>query len=60
MIWYTPGKHWVLAVYSNVDKKQSIAFYSSKDLKSWKFESALPGYYECPEIFELPVGGDIL
>jgi len=64
LIWYEPGKHWVIAVYdedssqkSNDDKKsrKCIAFYSSKNLKDWTRTSDLPGYFECPEIFELPV-----
>ena len=54
IIWYAPGEHWVMAVYSQVDDAQTIAFHTSKDLKSWEFASRLPGYYECPEIFELP------
>ena len=33
------------------------AFYSSTYLKDWKLESQLTGYYECPEIFELPIEG---
>ncbi|MCX6874012.1 MAG: hypothetical protein NTW21_09420 [Verrucomicrobia bacterium] len=32
--------------------------YTSKDLKTWTRQSALPGYSECPELFELPVDGD--
>ena len=34
-----------------------IDFYSSADLKEWRFESRLPGFYECPELVELPVDG---
>ena len=58
IIWYAPGEHWVMAVYSQYKKKRTIAFHSSKNLKDWKLESYLEGYYECPEIFELPVDGD--
>ncbi len=57
IIWYPPGKHWVMAVYSQYEDKPNIAFYTSKDLKEWQLQSRLPGYYECPEIFELPVDG---
>ena len=57
IIWYAPGEHWVMAVYSHHDDKPTIAFHSSKNLKDWKLESRLVGYYECPEIFELPVDG---
>jgi fructan beta-fructosidase len=59
IIWYAPGQHWVMAVYDEPEQGHSrIAFYSSTDMKRWKFESTLPGYFECPEIFELPVDGD--
>lgn len=58
IIWYAPGEHWVMAVYTRVDDERMIAFHSSKNLKDWKLESRLEGYFECPEIFELPVDGD--
>jgi len=59
IVWYEPGKHWVLAVYDETPEAgRSIAFYTSKDLKEWKLQSRLPGYFECPELFELPVDGE--
>ncbi|MFH1731455.1 MAG: glycoside hydrolase family 32 protein [Planctomycetota bacterium] len=62
LIWYTPPGGdkgwWVIAVYDG-SHGGSIAFYTSTDLKTWNVQSYLPGYYECAEIFELPVlGGD--
>ena len=59
LAWYEPGKHWVIAVFDQ-DKEhgRNIAFYTSKDLKEWTCQSHLPGYFECPELFELPVDGD--
>ena len=59
IIWYQPDKHWVMAVYDESEESgRSIAFYTSGDMKNWEFQSKLEGYYECPEIFELPVDGD--
>jgi len=59
IIWYKPGKHWVMAVYDQTKGHgRNIAFYTSKNLKEWKVQSHLKGYYECPELFELPVDGD--
>ncbi|MBN1853247.1 MAG: glycoside hydrolase family 32 protein [Pirellulales bacterium] len=53
------GGHWVMAVYDEHDQYgQNIAFYSSVDLKQWEEQSHLAGYFECPELFELPVDGD--
>ncbi len=65
IIWYEPDKHWVMAVYTETpsstednETTRSIAFYTSTDLKKWTFQSKLDGYYECPELFEMPVDGD--
>lgn len=61
LVWYGPGKHWVIAVFDQSPDKQiggNIAFYSSTNLKDWTLNSHLPGYFECPELFELPVDGD--
>ena len=51
------GGHWVIAVY-DMQGGQKIAFYTSTDLVQWTFQSAFSGFHECPELFELPVGGD--
>ena len=59
IMWYSPGKHWVMAVYD--ESKQygrNIAFYTSKDLKHWELQSHLPGYFECPDLIQLPVDGN--
>ncbi len=57
LLWYAPGKHWVAAVYDETVGR-NIAFYSSTNLKDWTLNSHLRGYFECPELFELPVDGD--
>jgi len=51
VFWYEPGKHWVMALYQN----NYIAVYTSPNLKDWNFESKTTGFYECPELLELPV-----
>ena len=59
LIWYEPGKHWVIAAFDeDPEVKRNIAIYTSKNLKEWELQSKIPGYYECAEIFELPVDGD--
>jgi len=58
IIWYEPAKKWVMAVYDEVDKTRNIAFYDSTDLKQWKYQSRIEGFYECPELVELPVDND--
>ncbi len=46
-----------MAVYEETDGKQAIVFHSSPDLKAWTEESRIDGFYECPDLFELPVAG---
>jgi levanase/fructan beta-fructosidase len=38
------------------NQKQGYSFYSSTNLTDWTFESHLPGFFECPDLVELPVG----
>ncbi len=58
VIWYAPGGHWVMAVYNEQGDSKGISFYTSPNLKDWMFQSRIDGYYECPELFELPVDGN--
>jgi len=52
------GGHWVMAVYNEEPSRgRNIAFHTSVDLKEWEEQSHLQGYFECPELFELPVQG---
>jgi fructan beta-fructosidase len=56
---HEPSKSWVMAVYDE-EKGRSIAFYScaADDLKDWTFQSRTDDFYECPDLFELPVDGN--
>ncbi|MBC8117593.1 MAG: GH32 C-terminal domain-containing protein, partial [Candidatus Saccharimonas sp.] len=55
---------WVMAVYDEqpdaptAEAKQGISFFTSSDLKQWKFESRIVGFYECPDLFPLAIDGD--
>lgn len=51
------GGHWVMAVYDGKGGNNA-AFYTSINMKDWTEQSHLPGYYECTELFELPVDGN--
>ncbi len=53
------GGHWVMVVYDEHEEfKRNAAFYTSNDMKNWTEQSHLPNYFECTELFELPVDGD--
>ena len=58
VIWHEPTQRWVMALYTEDEGKQWIAFHTSANLKDWKFESRVEGFYECPDLFELPLAGD--
>jgi fructan beta-fructosidase len=59
LIWYEPGKHWVIALFDErAPYGGNISIYTSKDLKAWEYASSIPGYFECAELFELPVDGN--
>jgi fructan beta-fructosidase len=57
LLWYAPGKHWVMAVYTE-DGGRAIAFYRSGNLKEWTYSSRIEGFFECPDLFELPLQGE--
>lgn len=60
IIWYEPGKKWIMTLAT----KDRITFYSAPDLKNWKKESefgksigAHGGVWECPDLFSLDYNG---
>ena len=60
VFWYAPGKHWVMILAAG----QQMRIYSSRDLKSWTYESSFGqtqgahgGVWECPDLVELEVEG---
>ena len=58
LLWHAPTKRWVMAVFDEGEGRKSIDLYSSPDLKSWTYQSRINGFYECPDLFELPVEGE--
>ncbi|MBL8810177.1 MAG: glycoside hydrolase family 32 protein [Planctomycetaceae bacterium] len=58
VIWHEPSQQWIMTLYVERNPKQTIEFFGSKNLKDWTFLSAIDGFFECPDFFELPVDGD--
>lgn len=54
VFWYAPAKHWVMVL----NERDGHSIYTSSNLKDWNYESHVTGFWECPELFELPVDGD--
>jgi len=74
LLWHAQTKQWVMAIDSErLDGKpmarregdemlpgtrQGIAFYTSRDLKSWRERSWIEGFVDCPDLFALPIDRD--
>ena len=58
VIWHEPSHQWVMVLYVEKDKKHLIQFFTSPDLKTWTYRSEVTGFFECPDLFELPIDGD--
>lgn len=56
VIWYEPGRCWVMALYLEGSR---YGLFTSPDLKHWTQTSTvdLKGSSECPDFFELPLDG---
>ncbi len=54
VFWYKPGNHWVMVL----NERDGHSIYTSKNLKEWRYESHVTGFWECPDLFELPIDGD--
>ncbi|UYQ95565.1 hypothetical protein MKQ68_10675 [Chitinophaga horti] len=53
VFWYGPGKHWVMVL----NERDGHSIYTSGNLKDWQYQSHVTGFWECPDLFELPVQG---
>ncbi|UVQ46146.1 DUF4980 domain-containing protein [Parabacteroides faecis] len=53
VFWYEPTGKWVMVL----NERDGHSIYNSDDLKHWTFENHITGFWECPELFELPVDG---
>ena len=57
VIWHEPTNQWVMVLHFD---QRAMGFFTSKDLKSWQFQSELKSSVleDCPELFQLPVDGN--
>jgi sucrose-6-phosphate hydrolase SacC (GH32 family) len=56
--WHKQSKQFVMVIYrrpNNNDKQKGVSFYTSKNLIDWEFKNHIPGFFECPDLVELPV-----
>lgn len=55
VFWYGPGKKWVLILSG---PGGTYVLFDSTNLTSWRKLSTVHGFFECPDMFQLPVDGD--
>ncbi len=65
VMWHEASRKWVMVLYVEWQKKHTIHFFNSPNLREWSLtqivEGDAPGkpyLFECPDFFELPVDGD--
>lgn len=61
VFFHHPSGKWVMVLYRSPEgdkSKQGISIYTSSNLISWEFQSHITGFFECPDLFELPLDGD--
>ncbi|MDR1680547.1 MAG: glycoside hydrolase family 32 protein [Prevotellaceae bacterium] len=51
---HAPTRRWVMVL----NERDGHSIYTSANLREWRFESHVTGFWECPDLFELPVDGD--
>ena len=58
VFWHQPTQKWVMVLWLQTDR---VRFFVSDDLINWRHASDFvgEGFWECPDLFELPVDGDI-
>ncbi|MBQ7179659.1 MAG: glycoside hydrolase family 32 protein [Bacteroidaceae bacterium] len=54
LLWYAPGAHWVMVL----NERNGHSIYTSSNLRDWTYQSHVTGFWECPDLFELPVDGN--
>jgi sucrose-6-phosphate hydrolase SacC (GH32 family) len=59
VFWHGPTNRWVMVLYVEEPKgTHLIEVLHSTNLKQWTSASRLPGFFECPDLFPLPLDGD--
>jgi fructan beta-fructosidase len=68
VFWHAPTQRWVMALYAGfpqaaadgkkAGERHTIQILTSADLKEWRKESEVEGFFECPDLFPLAVEGD--
>ena len=58
VFWHEGSKKFVMVLYrkpNNKEKQKGVSFYTSTNLIDWELKSHITGFFECPDLIELPV-----
>lgn len=65
VFWHEPTQRWVMTLFvgrpeSWLREGNQVAaqIFTSVDLKVWRYESTVDGFFDCPGLFSLPLDGD--
>ncbi len=58
VFWHEPTAQWVMVLWVEKERHNTIHFLTSPNLKDWKVASVVNDFFECPDFFELPVDGN--
>ncbi len=58
VLWHEPTQSWVMSLYVERDQKHTIQLLTSPNLKDWTPQGTVEPFFECPDLFALPVDGD--
>jgi len=54
VFWHGESQKWVMVLFERIGN----SIFTSDNLKDWEYQSHIETFWECPELFELPVDGD--
>jgi sucrose-6-phosphate hydrolase SacC (GH32 family) len=54
VFWHESTNKWVMIVFERIGH----SIFTSDNLKKWEYQSHIETFWECPELFELPVDGN--
>jgi sucrose-6-phosphate hydrolase SacC (GH32 family) len=54
VFWHKATQKWVMIIFEKI----GLSIFTSDNLKEWNHESYFESFWECPELFQLPVDGN--
>ncbi len=58
VFWHEPTGRWVMVLWVEKERRNTIHFLTSPNLKDWTVASIANDFFECPDFFELSVDGN--